>query len=70
MFFAPNDPTDLARQVRWAWEHPEQMAEMGRNARREYERRLSPDQGLNHLLGIYQSLIEGKSPVRARAAHL
>ena len=67
IFFAPNDPADLARQVRWAWEHPEQMAEMGRNARQEYESRFSPDQFLKRLLPIYQTLIDGKQPVRARA---
>jgi glycosyltransferase involved in cell wall biosynthesis len=60
IFFGPNDPADLARQVCWAWEHPEQMAAMGRNARREYELRLSPDQFLKRLLGIYQSLIDRK----------
>lgn len=70
IFFAPNDPADLARQVRWAWDHPEQMAEMGRNARQEYERRLSPDHILSHTLGVYRRLIERQSSVRARAAHL
>ncbi len=67
IFFAPNDPSDLARRARWAWEHPEQMAAMGRNARQEYESRLSPDQFMKCLLEIYRSLIHRKEPVRARA---
>jgi glycosyltransferase involved in cell wall biosynthesis len=70
IFFAPNDPADLARQVRWAWEHGEQMAEMGRSARQEYEARLSSDQFLDRLIGIYEDLIDRKQPLRARAARL
>jgi glycosyltransferase involved in cell wall biosynthesis len=70
IFFAPNDPADLARQVRWAWEHREQMAEMGRSARQEYEARLSSDQFLDRLIGIYEDLIDRKQPLRARAARL
>jgi glycosyltransferase involved in cell wall biosynthesis len=62
ILFAPNDPTDLARAVRWAWDHPEQMVEMGRNARREYESSLSPDHVLKHTLRVYQSLIERRTP--------
>ncbi len=30
-------PTTSRAKCNWAWEHPHEMAEMGRNARREYE---------------------------------
>jgi glycosyltransferase involved in cell wall biosynthesis len=58
--FEPNDPIDLARKARWCWEHPQEMAAMGRNGRREYERALTPEDVLCRTLAIYQDLIEKK----------
>jgi len=37
LLFEPGNPEDLAEKVAWAWAHPEEMAEMGQEARREYE---------------------------------
>jgi len=64
LHFTPGDPADLARKVRWAWEHPHEMAEMGGNARREYEARYTPDKNYEMLMDIYQRAIELK---RAKA---
>jgi glycosyltransferase involved in cell wall biosynthesis len=56
--FVPGDPLDLADKVRWAWEHPVEMAEMGRNARREYEEKYTADKNYDMLMAIYQKAIE------------
>ena len=37
LHFNPGDPDDLASKIAWAWEHPDELREMGLNARREYE---------------------------------
>lgn len=53
LLFNPGDPTDLAAKVRWAWDHPAEMAQMGMNARREYEAKYTADRNYELLLGIY-----------------
>jgi glycosyltransferase involved in cell wall biosynthesis len=40
--------------VRWAWEHPAEMAEMGRAARREYEQKYTAEINYAQLLRIYE----------------
>ncbi|HIQ01001.1 MAG TPA: glycosyltransferase family 1 protein, partial [Anaerolineales bacterium] len=37
LLFEPGNPENLAEKVAWAWTHPKEMEEMGREARREYE---------------------------------
>ncbi|HUL35061.1 MAG TPA: glycosyltransferase family 4 protein [Candidatus Eisenbacteria bacterium] len=37
LLFNSGDPRDLAAKVEWAWYHTEQMEEMGRNARMEFQ---------------------------------
>ena len=58
LLFHPGDAKNLARQVRWAFTHPEEMKAMRAAARREYLSKYSAD--LNHkaLLGIYEMAIE------------
>ena len=58
MQFTAGDPDDLAAKVQWAWEHPKEMAEMGRNARREYEAKYTADKNYDMLMNIYQRAIE------------
>lgn len=50
----PGDGTTLARQVRWAVDHPEEMASMGANARRRYYERYRGPSHLAELLATYQ----------------
>jgi glycosyltransferase involved in cell wall biosynthesis len=58
LHFTPGDPGDLADKVRWAWTHPEIMAEMGRNARREYEAKYTAARNYELLMGIYGAAIQ------------
>lgn len=54
LHFNASDPVDLAAKVRWAHEHPEQMAAMGRNARQRYERSYTPEANYSRLIAIYE----------------
>lgn len=49
----PGDPADWAAKVRWAWDHPEAVAEMGRNARAVYEARYTAERNYALLMDIY-----------------
>jgi glycosyltransferase involved in cell wall biosynthesis len=60
LHFTPGDPDDLANKIRWAWEHPVEMAEMGHKARREYEEKYTPQKNYEMLLSIYNLAIESK----------
>jgi len=60
LHFNPGDPEDLAAKVEWAWTHPERMAEMGREARREYERKYTAERNYEMLMGIYERAGAGR----------
>jgi glycosyltransferase involved in cell wall biosynthesis len=64
LHFTPGDSQDLAAKVRWAWEHPAEMAEMGRNARREYEAKYTAEKNYGLLMEIYQRAIAENSAVK------
>ena len=59
LHFTPGDAGDLAKKIEWAWAHPEEMREMGRNARAEYETKYTAERNYKILLGIYEQVIEG-----------
>ena len=52
--FEPGNERDLADKISWALAHPEQMAEMGRNARAQYEVEFSADENYRRLMEIYK----------------
>jgi glycosyltransferase involved in cell wall biosynthesis len=52
--FTPGDPEDLAQKVEWAWNHPERMREMGKEARGEYEAKYTANENYRRLMEIYQ----------------
>jgi glycosyltransferase involved in cell wall biosynthesis len=58
ILFRSGDSGDLVQKVQWAWDHPNEMAEMGRNARHEYEVRYTADKNYDMLMDIYQRAIE------------
>ncbi|MEM3433157.1 MAG: glycosyltransferase family 4 protein [Candidatus Methanomethyliaceae archaeon] len=58
LHFTPGDPEDLAAKVEWAWTHPKQMVEMGREARREYEAKYTAKKNYEMLMEIYRMAIE------------
>lgn len=53
LHFNPGNAGDLARKCAWAWEHPEQMQEMGRTARIEYEMKYTASANYGLLMNIY-----------------
>ena len=57
LLFLPGDVDDLVQKVRWLWGHPVEMAQMGQNARREYEQKYSADKNYDMLMDIYQRAI-------------
>ncbi len=50
----PNDSGDLAAAAEWAWAHPGEMAAMGREARREFERKYTAERNHEMILKIYR----------------
>jgi glycosyltransferase involved in cell wall biosynthesis len=52
--FAPGSVDGLAEAIAEADAHPGRYAEMGRRGRRTYERRFTPEAGLDRLLEIYR----------------
>lgn len=61
LLFNPGDPTDLRSKVEWLWNHPEESAHMGRNARKEYEEKYTPEHNYKMLMEIYSSAIIRRS---------
>jgi glycosyltransferase involved in cell wall biosynthesis len=53
LLFNPGDPADLASKVEWLWNHPEESARLGRNARREYEEKYTPERNYQMLIDVY-----------------
>jgi len=54
LHFAPGDALELAAKVEWAWTHPEEIQEMGLNARREYEANYTADRNRELLSDIHR----------------
>jgi glycosyltransferase involved in cell wall biosynthesis len=58
LLFNPGDAADLARKVRWAFEHPERMQEMRVAARREFEEKYTAERNYEMLMAIYKTAIQ------------
>lgn len=58
LYFTTGDAEDLAKKVRWASEHPEELRRMGQNARRVYEEKYTSDINYRQLIAIYEEAIE------------
>ncbi len=54
LLFRPGDPEDLAAKIEWAWTHPKALAQMGEEARREYERKYTAERNYSMLMDIYE----------------
>jgi glycosyltransferase involved in cell wall biosynthesis len=63
LHFNPGDPVDLAAKIRWAVDHPDEMREMGRQARAEYELKYTAAKNYEMLISIYEKVIEEKRSV-------
>lgn len=60
LLFDAGDASDLAAKVRWAWDHPAEMARMGLNARSEYEAKYTAEKNYEMLMNIYARVISEK----------
>ena len=56
LHFTPGDAIDLEAKIRWANQHPEEMALMGHNARKEFEAKYTFEQNYKALINIYNSI--------------
>lgn len=54
LFFTSGDPDDLAQRVQWAWNHPDEIRAMGKEARREYESKYTAAKNYPQLMEIYE----------------
>ena len=68
LLFKPGDSEDLARQVRWAFDHPEELRAMRANARREYEEKYTAERNYKMLMAIYEMAIENFQRRRREAS--
>lgn len=57
LLFNPGDAADLARKVKWAFEHPEPVEAMRLAARREFEEKYTADRNYEMLISIYETAI-------------
>jgi glycosyltransferase involved in cell wall biosynthesis len=57
LHFNPGDAQDLACKVEWAWNHPAELAEMGRAARRKYETDYTAEKNYSLLMQIYEQAV-------------
>lgn len=64
LLFKPGDPRDLADKLAWAQANPVRMAEMGRNARVQYEAEFSAEVNYWRLMEIYAAVIAEQQQVK------
>jgi glycosyltransferase involved in cell wall biosynthesis len=58
LLFRSGDAEDLARNVRWTFDHPENLQAMRRAARNEYEQKYTAERNYRMLMDIYAMAIE------------
>ena len=64
LLFEPGNARDLAAKMRWAQQHPDQIATMGRQARKHYEAEFTAERNYQQLMAIYT---EAMAEVKAKA---
>lgn len=57
MLFRPSDPSDLANQVNWLLEHPQEMSQMRLAARTEFDTKYTADDNYKRLIEIYKNAL-------------
>jgi glycosyltransferase involved in cell wall biosynthesis len=55
--FRASDPGDLAAKADWAWSHPREMEQMGREARSDFEAKYTASANYEALLAIYNQVL-------------
>ena len=61
LHFTPGDADDLAAKADWAWSHPEQMRQMGNEAREEYKSKYTAEKNYALLMEIYRHAIAARA---------
>jgi glycosyltransferase involved in cell wall biosynthesis len=57
LHFKPGNSAELAELCDWAWTHTDEMQQIGRAARAEYEHRYSAEKNYEMLMEIYESVL-------------
>jgi glycosyltransferase involved in cell wall biosynthesis len=57
LHFNPGDPEDLAGKTEWAWNHPLELAKMGRTARVKYAKDYTAEANYALLMRVYQEAL-------------
>jgi glycosyltransferase involved in cell wall biosynthesis len=58
LHFKPGNPGNLIAQVKWALEHPAELARMRREARKEFEAKYTAEKNYSRLMEIYRLATE------------
>jgi glycosyltransferase involved in cell wall biosynthesis len=58
--FSPGDPADLLQVVKELWESPQNLAEVAKRARDEFEKKYTPNKNYEQLMCIYHKAIAVK----------
>ncbi len=58
LLFERANPQDLKEKVLWLWEHPTERDRMGREARREFERKFTAEKNYKVVMRIYAEAME------------
>ncbi|TWI63380.1 glycosyltransferase involved in cell wall biosynthesis [Desulfobotulus alkaliphilus] len=61
LHFEAGNADDLAEKMQWMLDHPDEVAEMGRRARREYEAKYTPERNFEILMDIYRQAVQEAS---------
>jgi glycosyltransferase involved in cell wall biosynthesis len=56
--YKTGDMDDFVQKLLWMWNNAEQTTIMGKNARREYEEKYTPEKNYEMLMSIYQTAME------------
>jgi glycosyltransferase involved in cell wall biosynthesis len=57
LHFTAGDAEDLAQKIEWAWAHPDEVAAMGRAARRKFEKEYTAERNYSLLMQIYERTV-------------
>lgn len=57
LLFQPGNIEDLAQKLTWAFAHPEEMEQMGRNGRKQYETHYTMEANYQKLIEIYNAVL-------------
>lgn len=58
LHFNPGDVKDLREKIQFLIDHPDVADQMGKNARREYEKKYTPEKNYELLINIYKKTID------------